>query len=231
MTLKPIWFCSFLVVLVLTFLTGCNSNYSKGDSPVKTPAKMANKGSAVAKPPDMANAGLNYWLISEEKESQIFIIRDAVEGREAGYLVRIFNDEKKVVYEARRPKVNNYQPHIKVIDQNVVEIRQGAGTGIWYSYYFDRKNNRVSPIYESPMLAGNGKVVVPKTGKLAVADIFDKNVYYKELLIADYPPVANPVNAFQEIKWVGDNKLSVTYLAGKKGENYITKTVVFDLNE
>jgi hypothetical protein len=159
---------------------------------------MANKGSAVAKPPDMANAGLNYWLISEEKESQIFIIRDAVEGREAGYLVRIFNDEKKVVYEARRPKVNNYQPHIKVIDQNVVEIRQGAGTGIWYSYYFDRKNNRVSPIYESPMLAGNGKVVVPKTGKLAVADILDKNVYYKELLIADYPPMPIGLTHFRD---------------------------------
>ncbi len=220
--------CKVLMITTLVaalFSYGCNGD---SEEVVKAPDKATAAISAKQpRPPEVASTGEYLWLLSENPESQVFVIRDPVEGGHEGYLVRILDAEKKVIYEGRIAKRANYEPWTKMVDENVVQIRQGAGTGIWYSYYYDRKNYKVSPIYQSPLLTGYGKVVIPKSGRLAVSDIFDKNVYYKEILFVDYPPVANPVDAFREVKWLGEDKLSVTYV----DVNYARKTAVFDLNE
>lgn len=72
---------------------------------------------------------------------------------------------------------------------------------------------------------------MPQRGKLVVSDMFDHIVFYKEILFEDLAPVANPVDAFGEIRWVSDRALFVTYLSGKKGEDYVCKTVIWNLNE
>ncbi len=211
------WFVTVTVAVIAVLLsTGCGGNKPKSDTP--------------ARGTEGTSAGETHRLIKERPETQVFAI-DTADGQHTGYLIRVFDNEKKVIYEARRPKVVNYEPDTKIVDDDIVEIRQGGGTGYWLSYYYDRKNNRVSPVYQSPLLTGYGKIVVPKTGKLAVADIFDKNAYYKEILISDYPRIANPVDAFKEIKWVNGNKLSVTYLISKEDGKYIPKTVIINLNE
>jgi hypothetical protein len=219
-----------LVAIMFSF--GCNGDQSPKNVSKEEVAKSSVTATTtiIAKqprPPEVASTGEYLWLLSEQPESQVFVVRDPVEGGHEGYLVRILDTEKKVMYEGRIAKRANYEPRTKMIDGYIVEIRQGAGTGIWYSYYYDRKNYRVSPVYASPLLVGYGKVVIPKIGRLAVTDIFDKNVYYKEILFADYPRVANPVDAFREIKWQDEHTLSVTYA----DENFTRKTAVFDLNE
>ncbi len=232
MRMKRNWILAAVVVIVALLLAGCG-NQIKADLSAKAPGPADYKA---ANSPQTAELGNNLRIIREEKESQVFMIMDAKNG-ETGYIVKIFDDEKKVIYEAKVPKVNNYEPWTKMVDDNIVQIRQSRGSGFWVCFYYDRANNRVSPKYHNPLLAGNGKVVFPIGGKpgsnkilagLAVSDIFDKNVYYKELIIEDLPP---SLNAFEELKWIGVDKLSITYLTGETRDQSKEKTIIFNLLE
>ncbi len=63
---------------------------------------------------------------------------------------------------------------------------------------------------------------------LAVSDIFDKNVYYKELAVEELPP---SFNVFKELKWIGGDKLLITYLTGETRDQSEEKTFIFNLLE
>ncbi len=171
----------------------------------------------------------SWRLVKRAKEYQVFIGFDKLLGS-AMYVVLVYDDEGNIVNVSSYP-VSRLAPSVTMLDNDIVEMTIGVGTGARYTHYCDRKTRRKSPVYYSPRLVGYGKVVAPKIGKLVVSDMFGEGLFYKELIIEEFPPMANPVDAFSEIKWVGENKLSVTYLIGNRGEKFGKKTVEFDLNE
>ncbi len=168
-------------------------------------------------------------VIIDEKEYQMLKGTKDSEGF-TKYFVKIFDDDRKLIWE-RTYRLTRDSIGLGMLGNDIVVCKIGVGTGLNYTQYYDRKNRRESPMYTTPRLVGYGKVVAPKRGKLVVADMFDHKVFYKELIIDDFPPVANPTDAFREIKWVGENKLSVTYLIGNRDEKFDEKTVEFDLDE
>lgn len=168
-------------------------------------------------------------VIIDEKEYQMLKDTKDSEGF-TKYFVKIFDDDRKLIWE-RTYKLTRDSIGLGMLGNDIVVCKIGVGTGLNYTQYYDRKNRRESPVYTTPRLVGYGRVVAPKRGKLVVTDMFDHKVFYKELIIDDFPPVANPTDAFKEIKWVGEKKLSVTYLVVNRDEKFDEKTVEFDLNE
>lgn len=221
-----------VLALVVLALAGCGNGQPKNNAPdMATESKVVK----LQERPETAEPGPNYRLISEEKESQVFMIMNS-KHHENGYIVKIFDENKKVINEIKIPKVANYEPWTKMVDDDIVQIRQGRGSGFWVCNYFDRKNNRLSKLYHNPLLAGHGKVIFPtgdrnKTNKIftgvAVSDIFDQNAFYKEFPIDDLQP---SFSAFKEVRWIGVDRFSVTYETEEKIDGkFQTKTVVFDL--
>jgi hypothetical protein len=207
-TCRRLWVV-WVAVLIVVF-TGCDG---KNTSPTSS-APAGTTG--------------NYKVVYEKNEYQL--VKKTSEDSEE-YIVRIFDNEKKVIIYERSYPVSRLTPSVTMLDNDVFRITLGIGTGLNSTQFYDRKNNRVSPEYSTPLLVDYDKVVAPKRGKLAVSDMFDHNVFYKEITLDDFAPVANPVDAFGEIRWINKTRLSVTYLTGKKGEEYIRKTVIIDLEK
>lgn len=208
-------FWTLTAVFIIVIVAGCSVTQFKADMSTTLPATLG--------------ASESYQVIYGDKKYQLLKSRKDAEGNEK-YIVRIFDDENNVIHERSYP-VSRLAPSVTELDNDILRITLGVGTGLNYTHFFDRKNKRSSPEYTTPLLVGNGKVVVPQRGKLVVSDMFDHSAFYKEILIEDLAPVANPVDAFGEIRWVSDRTLFVTYLSGKKGEDYARKTVIWDLNE
>ncbi len=207
------FFAAMVVLLVMPSVVSCGND--KPAQPVKneTVERTSEKN-------ELVTDRVEYQMLKGTKDSEGF----------TKYSIRIFDDDRKLVWE-KSYRLTRDSIGLGMLGNDIVVCRIGVGTGLNYTQYFDRNNRRESPVYTTPLLVGYGKVVAPKKGKLIVADMFEHKVFYKELIIEDFPPVANPVDAFSEIKWVGENKLSVTYLIGNRGEKLGKKTVEFDLNE
>jgi hypothetical protein len=169
-------------------------------------------------------------VIQEENAYQISEIVDNADGKVINLLVRVYDCDRKVIYERKFLPTFRGRPSVSMWDDNTVKVTLNVGTGLNYTQFCDRKNSVVSPVYITPLLVGNGKVVVPKQGKLVVSDMFDQNIYYKEIILEDFADVANPVDAFREVKWEDAEKLRITYLTGNTRTGFVEKTEIVDLS-
>ncbi len=99
-------------------------------------------------------------------------------------------------------EVTNRPLSISMIDQWVIEIRIGMGTGTSVSKYYDVQNDRFSEEYLDVVAAsGNLLAYVDATqgndankGTLAVRDIFDKNGFFKTFSLDFSPREVMPIS-------------------------------------
>ncbi len=109
-------------------------------------------------------------------------------------------------------------------------IEWGAGTNVWFAQYYDISNNLFSDTYQCPLAIRDYVVAYVEYSddfvevNLVVRDIFDESKYYREFSLDDVSSAVNPVN---EVKFIGNKEMEVTYLTG---EDCKTKTEVIQLD-
>lgn len=120
---------------------------------------------------------------------------------------------------------------IDMLNNTIIDVSIGMGTGITIHKYFDIENRLVSDEY-SYVLANYDNLVayidVPKENsfenrKIAVHNIFDKNVFYKEFDM-DFSDVDTPITYARFIE--NGKVLEITYLSGA---NQIVKSILLNL--
>ena len=122
------------------------------------------------------------------------------------------------------------EPEINVINEYLLSVSVQAGTGIStrWTIYCDVLNGNVSETYYSVLGEYDENVVFVNYDNSAycivIQNIFNRELFYKEIVLEDASPVAEPVVSF-EIEDKGAAK--VVYL---KGEDYSETEVMIDLN-
>ena len=120
---------------------------------------------------------------------------------------------------------------IDMLNNTIIDVSIGMGTGITIHKYFDIENRLVSDEY-SYVLANYDNLVayidVPKENsfenrKIAVHNKFDKNVFYKEFDM-DFSDVDTPITYARFIE--NGKVLEITYLSGA---NQIVKSILLNL--
>lgn len=115
-------------------------------------------------------------------------------------------------------------PSITFIADNLLEIQESAGTGIYFCTYCDINDGRISKVYTSPLATGYGKIAYSKGVNdpytLIVSDIFDEQKYYEEFKLNDIADVLSP---FEEVRFTDKNTLLIKYkLSRDHGEKTVT---------
>ena len=152
-----------------------------------------------------------------------FKVYDVTKNNQPEYRYEIYNNTGVTV---KNETVWKSYPNIAYInDNNLLSIYIGVGAGTFLVQYYDIEKDLFSKTFESPAIAEYGKIVymvlLDDQIKLAVSDIFDSAEYYKEFEL-DFSPVANPIDALKEVKFVDEFNLQVLYLSGN---DYEEKTV------
>lgn len=122
------------------------------------------------------------------------------------------------------------KPEINVINEYLLSVSVQAGTGLStrWTIYCDVLNGSVSETYYS-VLGEYGENVVyvsydNGTYRIVIQNIFNRELFYKETVLEDASPVAEPVVSFA----IEDNgEAKVVYL---KGEAYLEAEIMIDLN-
>jgi len=142
------------------------------------------------------------------------------------YIYEIFNAHGELV---KREGALRRPPVIVYLDEFLLSIEFGVGTGTWMTQYYHITNDIFSETFESPIAIKYNKIayvlVYENAYKLIVRDIFDKSIYYERFNLK-LSPVANPMDALINIEHLYDNRLRVTYLSG---EDYMEKSSIFQL--
>lgn len=202
-----------LLLVVLIFSSSLSANAAAEDS------------SATSK--QLADQKIEQQIYYEGSCYKVLKNIDVISGKIINYTVRIFDTDWNVIYERDFPITPSGGPIVGMLDENILRIKLIIGSGTHSTRFVDRSNSRVSPSYPTPLLVGNGKVVFKKKDKLVVSDMFDQNVYYKEIVFEDFADVIFPV---REVKWEGTEKLSITYLTGTRQTGLVEKSVLVDLD-
>lgn len=123
---------------------------------------------------------------------------------------------------------HNYRGSFDITQENdFLTLNYGLGGNSWYERYYDVLNGRISRFFERP--AGNSKNLVAyftfkedNTIVLVIQDIFDSNLFYKEIKrdFSDFV-IKNETKAeFID----SDTKLKITYLINSDNEE-VTETI------
>ena len=163
-------------------------------------------------------------IISKDKR---FKVVETTKDGQPAFTYTLYDSYGNVVFEQTVLR----EPQIKYITEDVIEIRNSAGTSAISCTYFDLKTNKLSESCWNPSYV-DGNIVAymhydetrePHTF-LVVRNIFDSTKKYIEYDF-DFSPVAVPANAIKSIKRL-DDKLEIVYY---KGENRTEVTVNVNL--
>lgn len=156
------------------------------------------------------------WFLSDREDGiagsiidndTYFRIIDKGEGK---YLYTIYNTEGKVVREEEKFR----EPRISYVDQETIEIFNGAGTAVWFCVYYDIVHDRFSEPYECPAAAKYQKVAFLEYREaetvLVIQDMFDPDICYQEFPL-DFGKVVLPVVSAE---FKGEETLLITYESG-----------------
>lgn len=77
------------------------------------------------------------------------------------------------------------EPQIQAIDTDIlrVTVQAGTGRGATYSYYYDIKNNTVSPVYYYLLGEKSNLVAFFEDGQINICEMFQKQACYKQIAI------------------------------------------------
>jgi hypothetical protein len=144
-----------------------------------------------------------------------------VKESESDYKVYLYGIDKKVYKELDFPK----QPYVERVEEYLIKVVISTGSPSNYTTFYNVKDKKESSTaIFNLLLYDKGKVVYVEDGKLIISDVFDKNLYYKEIKRNFSTDYSNPA-AF-EVKFVEDNILELKYLEGK---DFDEKTEIINL--
>lgn len=202
--MKKIMFFSFkflLICLIFVLLCSCsNSKQSITGYPTNSTLSKSE-------------------IISDEKYYKI------IKNGNFEFTYFIYDDKKKVVEET----VTDNPLNIKLLNNNVVDVSIGKGTGLSEHHYYSVDRDTFSKNYFYVVAYNNEKIAyidVPNDNafenrRLVVRNVFDKSVYYQEYKI-DFSKVDTPVICASFIN--NDSQLQITYLSGEQ-QTEITKVI------
>ena len=120
-------------------------------------------------------------------------------------------------------------PSIEYVDDTLISITIGVGTGTFITQYYDISRDLFSELYDSPIAVGYGNVVymewLNSSLRLVTTNIFDNLAFYKEFEL-DFAPTAIPTNVVIRAEFIDETTLSIIYL---HGENYEEKSLILNL--
>ena len=93
-------------------------------------------------------------------------------------------------------------------------LQAGTGRGTQWGYYYDINKGIFSEIFGSIFDENNELVACSDVDKVIISNIFDKNLYYKEVSKFEktLSEVAEPII---DVKFINDGKsIKITYLTG-----------------
>ncbi|MCL2654624.1 MAG: hypothetical protein FWD65_02870 [Coriobacteriia bacterium] len=177
---------SFLIILVVFLLMGCNGK----DTQLNKPNFPASVDAPAAVQP----------VISEGEQYKV------VGDLENGWHYYIYDRKGDVVDSSSGDRV---PPDINYVSSDIIEIRSHGGTYADVCKYYDVTSNQFSEDYDNPFLVQGGKIVYydAQTRMLTIRDIFDKSVFYKEYkrnMSWDRPPLSIKLD-------YNDRQLTITY--------------------
>ena len=121
------------------------------------------------------------------------------------------------------------EPTVDMVDDRLVQFTTQGGTGISTraSYFYDVQNDLFSDIYMGVWDCYDTLVLYSRHDTIIVQDIYQKNIYYFEISLADRALAKVADSAFVDIKFVANGgAIAVTYLT----EDYSEKTEIIYLN-
>lgn len=139
------------------------------------------------------------------------------------YTIKLFDNNKKVVDEFTVPK----EPHVNKLENDVIQFIISYGSPFYTTYFYDTKANLISQVYDTPVLVEKGKIVMVENNKLIVSDIFNKDLYYKEVK-RNFSQTVPPSSAIVSAKFVNSNELQIDYYVG---EDFTEKSEIIDLSK
>ncbi len=148
-----------------------------------------------------------YKLIESEDNYKVF------QNDSFNFYYQILDNKGKVLYEE---KVEKGPLSVDYVDDDVIEIKVGKGTGVSIRKYYSLKRDMLSEEYTYVFaIAGEmaAYVYAPNENamtdrKIAVCNVFDRNLYYKEFKL-DFAQTDTPII---EGKFSSDeSKLEVEY--------------------
>lgn len=142
------------------------------------------------------------------------------------YIYYIYDSDKRVVEEQ---EIVNNTLDIELLDDKVVDISVGKGTGLTEHHYYSVDRDVFSNTYLYVLAYNNEKIAyinVPDDNSfenrhLVVRNVFDKSSYYQEYKI-DFSKVDTPVINASFIN--NGSQLQITYLSDEQQEEF-TKVV------
>ncbi len=108
------------------------------------------------------------------------------------------------------------EPKVNVINEDLLSISVQTGTGISarWTIYCNINNGKVSDTYYSVLGDYDAKIVFVNYDNgmhsVVIQDVFDKEKYFKEIMLEDASKVTDPVIDFVKL----DDKIRIVYLSG-----------------
>jgi len=203
----------FSVILILSNLCiGCQSAKFSKD-------KKENSPSVTLQP---TSSGNQVHILDTPKKP-IEDYYKVIKSDDQSYTVILYDKNKNIIHQETVTK----EPYISSEDEKIIRVTNSLGSPLNYIYFYDVVSSKISPVYENALLAENNKVVFMKDNVLIVSDIFNKDLFYKEIK-RDFSQTAVPSSAIVSVKFVEPTKLQLNYLEGK---DFVEKSEIIDLNK
>ncbi len=124
-----------------------------------------------------------------------------------------FYDSERNVVKTEGPLIKC--PKVTFVNENYIKLTVQAGTGLstQYGYYYDTQQAKFSEVFYWILAESNNQVAYAMADKVVVQDIFDKNIYYKEISIFEYP-LAPAIEPIIKAEFIENHSILITYLTG-----------------
>lgn len=105
---------------------------------------------------------------------------------------------------------------IECVNENVLEIGWGAGTGVQVVRFYSIKDDIFSEFFDTPFFIKDeiiAHIIRLDEGclVLVVQDIFDIELFYREFFFEEFSPLAHPSSSTY-VKYLGDNQIKIAAL-------------------
>lgn len=198
---------AILFILMSLFFTGCSNKQVSNEIAMTSEPTLPQKPIVTDCGKDETANEDDYFKVVKESESD--------------YKVYLYGIDKKVYKELDFPK----QPYVEKVEEYLIKVVISTGSPSNYTTFYNIKDKKESTTaIFNLLLYDKGKVVYVEDGKLIISDVFDKNLYYKEIKRNFSTDYSNPASF--EVKFIENNKLELKYLEGKDFEE---KTEIINL--
>lgn len=221
-----------LIIVLLASVVACDKNKVPS---IKVKNQITDKDSIDGNENKETTDEIPEWKIPGEKTPYVTadpsVSKDEIENfkkyyslsldKDENYTIRLYDNEGKLVEELTNPK----EPSIHLLTNKVMQIIIYYGSPFYYTYFYNIESEKISQVYDTPVLAQGNKIVYVEGKKLIVKDIFDKKQYYKEVE-RNFTETVPPSSAISKASFVSDHELEINYYEGKQ---YNEKKETLDL--